>query len=122
MPSPEQAGDYVVCLDVHVLRNLHAVAVVLCLLHVELTARSRQDGRNELVVCLDCAALASKRIDEYLDSFAPLRRSVCAIEQLLYPCLRYATVGFVEGVADDGRANGLLRCVLRILDGDMSIL
>ena len=97
------------------------MALALCLLHIKLASRRGQDGSNRLVKALHGSTLAAEWVDEHLHAFPPQRGPISAVQQLLYPRLYLATVGLVQGVADDGWSDDLLGDGVGILDGDFAI-
>jgi hypothetical protein len=71
------------------------MALVLRILHVQLTVCCSEYGRDQLVIDLDCALQSSKWVDEDLDAFLALRCAVCAVQQLRNPCFGELAVGLV---------------------------
>jgi hypothetical protein len=66
------AGDDVEGVDVEILRDFDAVALVFGRLDVELAAGGGEDGRDGLVVCLYGTTGSAKGIDQDLDAFPAL--------------------------------------------------
>ena len=60
-------------------------------------------------------ALASKGIDQDLDTFLSLRIAVCAVEELCDPCNGVTLGGFLNNVVERGGADYRLGCGLSIL-------